>query len=396
MKKLILILLLTFSTSIVLLAQVPPQAFNYSSVIRGNNGQALPNKTVSLRLTILENSANGNVKYQEMHLDTTNQFGVVNLEIGKGTPLFNTFSQISWGSASHFLKIELDENGGTNFQTMGTSEFLSVPYALYCGNCNTSSSNDTSATNELQTISISNDTIYLTSGGSVPLNTPTNLSQLTNDVGFVTTSIDADSDPTNEYQFLSVSNDTIFLTNGGFIKLPPSYSGTNTDNQTLSLIGDSLLISNGNGVKVPPLSNDFTVGYLSTDAYTTQNGVQNGYLVVPYLNSSDTMEVEFTVNDVTDVFQVSAAFHMTFTSSSAATYSVIFIISSNGSQVQNLYLESNHHSNGGVNQGDNGSVIVTGLAPGTYKARLMNKLTGAASPGNRIYSGSRHLLVRKI
>ena len=111
--------------------QAPPQAFNYSSVIRGSNNQALPNKLVALRLSILSGGPTGTIEYQETHSDTTDQFGVVNLAIGQGIAQQGVFSTIDWGSNPHYLQVELDDNGGSNFQMMGTAQLLRVPYALY-------------------------------------------------------------------------------------------------------------------------------------------------------------------------------------------------------------------------------------------------------------------------
>lgn len=141
MKKLstltILILIAISSFS-----QAPPQAFNYSSIVRGNSGQTLPNKIISFRFTILSGSPTGNIEYQETHLDTTDQWGLVNLAIGTGNVQQGNFAAINWGLNTHYLKIELDDNGGVNFQFMGTTQFLSVPYALYA-----KSAGDTSFTN---------------------------------------------------------------------------------------------------------------------------------------------------------------------------------------------------------------------------------------------------------
>jgi hypothetical protein len=97
---------------------------------------------------------------------------------------------------------------------------------------------DGSTTNELQVLSLSNDTIYLTSGGYVVLpagfdgdyssltNTPSipsNTSDLTNDSGFLTAEVDGST--SNELQLLSISNDTIYLSSGGFVKLPAGFDG---------------------------------------------------------------------------------------------------------------------------------------------------------------------------
>ena len=149
----------------------------------------------------------------------------------------------------------MDAQGGNNYTLTGTQQLLSVPYALYA---KTAFDLDPNPTNELQVLSISNDTIFLTNGGFVKLpagfdgqyssltGAPTNVSAFTNDAGYLTSEVD--SSVTNEIQTLSFSNDTIFLTpNGGFVVLDTNAS-IDSDNQILSISGDSLSISGGNTV----------------------------------------------------------------------------------------------------------------------------------------------------
>ncbi len=131
MKKSILLFWIILLIGVNSFSQAPPEAFNYSSVIRGSNGQAIPNSEVALRFSILSGSFSGSVEYQETHLDTTDQYGVININIGTGVVQQGDFSTIEWGSYTHYLKIELDDNGGSNFLEMGTIQLLSVPYALH-------------------------------------------------------------------------------------------------------------------------------------------------------------------------------------------------------------------------------------------------------------------------
>ena len=111
-----------------------PQAFNYQGVARDLSGTPLPNQTIGLRMSILENSPNGTEVYQETHNATTTDLGLFSLQIGNGNVTIGVFEDIDWGSGSRFLQIEIDENGGSNFQLIGTSELLSVPYALFAEN----------------------------------------------------------------------------------------------------------------------------------------------------------------------------------------------------------------------------------------------------------------------
>jgi uncharacterized protein (TIGR02145 family) len=123
--------LFTLILSLGLNAQAP-QSFSYQAVARDLAGKALSNTTVSFRVSILSGSTTGTVVYSETHSGkTTNALGLVELEIGKGTVNAGSFSAISWGSNTFFLKMEMDPAGGTAYQDLGTSQLLSVPYALY-------------------------------------------------------------------------------------------------------------------------------------------------------------------------------------------------------------------------------------------------------------------------
>lgn len=136
MKKLtyhvsIVLILLCYFLSINKTFAQAPESMNYQSVVRDNAGNILANQTVAFKLSILQGNVTGTLVYSETHIATTNQYGLVNLKIGVGTLLSGNFSTINWGVDTHFLETSLDVSGGTNYQIMGTSELLSVPYALY-------------------------------------------------------------------------------------------------------------------------------------------------------------------------------------------------------------------------------------------------------------------------
>ncbi len=130
MGRKITTLFLCFLISTVTISQ-PPQAFKYQAVVRDAAGDIISNQTVDIRISIRDGAPGGTIVYQETFTETTNQFGLVNLEIGNGTPVTGTFSGIDWGSNSKFLETEIDPDGGNNYISLGTSELLSVPYALY-------------------------------------------------------------------------------------------------------------------------------------------------------------------------------------------------------------------------------------------------------------------------
>lgn len=132
MKKITLALLL-LSSFTILFAQAP-QKMNYQSVIRKTDGTLLANTLVGIRTSILLGSATGTASYVETQTITTNPNGLATIEIGGGTVITGTFVGIDWGAGSHFIKTEIDPAGGTNYTISGTSQLLSVPYALYAGN----------------------------------------------------------------------------------------------------------------------------------------------------------------------------------------------------------------------------------------------------------------------
>jgi hypothetical protein len=132
MKKLI-IFFLAILLGLAVWAQTP-QAFKYQAVARDASGNVLANKNVTFRISIIQGTVTGAIVYNELHSKTTNSYGLVDLEIGRGTSPSGDFSTIKWGVDQHFLKVEMDPAGGIAFQLMGTSQLLSVPYALYAKN----------------------------------------------------------------------------------------------------------------------------------------------------------------------------------------------------------------------------------------------------------------------
>ena len=118
----------TFAATLLfttLLIGQPPASFKYQAVLRDARGNIRTNTLTSIAISILQGSATGTVVYSETHSTTTDDFGLINLEIGKGTVTTGTFSGISWGTSTFFIKVMVD---GVE---MGTSQLLSVPYALY-------------------------------------------------------------------------------------------------------------------------------------------------------------------------------------------------------------------------------------------------------------------------
>lgn len=116
--------------SFALKAQAP-NSFNYQAVARNASGLILPNTAIGIRMSIHDISSTGTVVFQETHSIVTNDFGLFNISIGTGTSLIGSLGAVDWSNGAKYIEIEGDLNGGTTYTTFGTSELLSVPYALY-------------------------------------------------------------------------------------------------------------------------------------------------------------------------------------------------------------------------------------------------------------------------
>ena len=111
------------------------KGINYQAVARNTNGTVLSNQAVKVKISILGGSANGPVQYMEEHSVNTNQLGLFTLQIGKGTPGTGTFAAIPWQNANQFAKVELAIGGGS-YNALGSTQLMSVPYALYAASGN--------------------------------------------------------------------------------------------------------------------------------------------------------------------------------------------------------------------------------------------------------------------
>jgi hypothetical protein len=130
--KSIFTLLFCLLVSCSLMAQAP-QAFNFQAIARDGSGNVLGNKAVGLQLSILDGSVSGPVLYAETFTVTTNEFGLFTVAVGTGAVVSGSFAGITWSGSAKYFKTEMDPNGGSNYTINGTTQLLSVPYALYAG-----------------------------------------------------------------------------------------------------------------------------------------------------------------------------------------------------------------------------------------------------------------------
>jgi uncharacterized protein (TIGR02145 family) len=148
MKKLFTLLALVITT--ITFAQAP-QGFNYQATVRNSTGALIVNQNVNFKFNVMLNSATSLPIFSETHLAPTDDLGQVNLVIGTGTSTTGSFSTINWGSGNYYLGIEL--NTGAGYIAMGTTQLLSVPYALYA---NTAGNSQSSIPNLASILAVNN------------------------------------------------------------------------------------------------------------------------------------------------------------------------------------------------------------------------------------------------
>jgi hypothetical protein len=202
-----------------------PKGINYQGVARNINGSLLTNQKIGIEISIYDSSLNRKDEYIEKQVKTTNAYGLFSAVIGMGNSVFGNFDSITWQNGQKWIEIKIDPNGQSTYTLKGSHQLLSVPYAFYAENTKTSKS--------FQKIRIQNDTIYLNENGgyvwignymdntdSQKLIKMGNALQITNGNSIVLN----DDDSTNEIQQLSISNDTLKLSKSDVMVKLPAYN----------------------------------------------------------------------------------------------------------------------------------------------------------------------------
>ena len=163
MKKTLLTLLSVLFCAISF-AQSVPQGINYQAIARDASGDVLMNQALTIQFSVISDITILTVSWQETHTVTTNDYGLFTAIIGQGTSTSggssSTFDLVDWGAAAHSLKVEIDYGNG--LVDMGTTDFMSVPYSLHA-----KTAANVDPTDELQSLRLSGDTLFIEIQGSV-------------------------------------------------------------------------------------------------------------------------------------------------------------------------------------------------------------------------------------
>ncbi|MGM8363537.1 hypothetical protein ACSV4D_16610 [Flavobacterium sp. ARAG 55.4] len=108
-----------------------PEKISYQAIIRGQDNSLIVNSKISLSIIIHQNSSKGTTVFQETHTVYTNNNGLISVEIGTGNNISGSFANIPWERGPFFIETQVDASGGTNYNLIGVTQLLSVPYALH-------------------------------------------------------------------------------------------------------------------------------------------------------------------------------------------------------------------------------------------------------------------------
>jgi microcystin-dependent protein len=104
-----------------------PQMMNYQAVVKNSSNGVVANQLIGIKISIMQSSPAGTAIYTETQSVSTNSNGLLSIQIGNGAG----FGTINWSSGPYFLKTEIDPTGGSAYTIIGTSQLLSVPYAIH-------------------------------------------------------------------------------------------------------------------------------------------------------------------------------------------------------------------------------------------------------------------------
>lgn len=287
MKTSLKITALVLLVSNYLFAQ-SPNGFNYQAVIRNPFGEVLADQSVSIQMRLLQGSDAGSVVYSETFTRDTNSFGLVSLVVGSGVADVGDFESINWTNGPYFLQTAIDISGGSDYQILGASQLMSVPFAMYAQSAandgqdgasayeiwlaagNTGSQEDFLASlvgsgGGVQDISLSGTELSISDGSTLDLSGIDTNTQLTenevdnfvSDNGYLTSFTETDGDPANEIQTISRADDYVVLSNsGGMALINDADADPINEIQTLSINENEISLSDGGGAITLPVHPD--------------------------------------------------------------------------------------------------------------------------------------------
>jgi len=130
--KYILLFLLIHYCQIVLGQNQKGIAFQ--AVARTSNGVIMPNKLIQIRISILKDTLDEALLYQEIKSVTTSPLGLFTILIGTSEPAkiitIGAFEKINWTAGTYFIRVEIDPEHHLQFIRIGQQQIQYAAYAF--------------------------------------------------------------------------------------------------------------------------------------------------------------------------------------------------------------------------------------------------------------------------
>lgn len=134
----------------------PPPSIAVTSTAMDPMGNVAKNRTIYVKDIIYQNSAiGGTAVWSESHVVTSNADGIFTIYVGAGTKAslptnYQSIGDIDWGKGPFFINYKVAVAPSIpaswwipadNYVDIGTTQMLSVPYALFAGNASVTNVN---------------------------------------------------------------------------------------------------------------------------------------------------------------------------------------------------------------------------------------------------------------
>ena len=291
-----------------------PGGINYQSIVRDVTGEVVADQVVGVQVMLLQGSISGIVVYSETHTPMTNTYGLVTFQIGGGTVGMGDFTSIDWSMGPYYVQIGTDPTGGTDYsQIQGTSQLVSVPYALY------SNASDTSRTSMIA------DTVKNEADGD-PTNEKISGFGIVGDSLFIkegsmdTMKVAIDTSNVNEkISMMGISGDSLSITEGGMtMKVSVDSSNVNEKISMMGISGDSLSITEGgmtmkvsvdssnvNELELPQSPSDGDMSYWDGSAWVSVSAASQLSSLMFIDGQPKWVRVDGGIEGTTDVLNIS-------------------------------------------------------------------------------------------
>lgn len=105
-------------------------AFTYQGLLLDASHNPSSNVSLEFTVSISSDPAGQDIYFQEQHILTSDENGVLAFNVGNGAALEGSFDDIDWLAGVPFINVEYDLGDNNGIRSLGTQEFNSVLFCL--------------------------------------------------------------------------------------------------------------------------------------------------------------------------------------------------------------------------------------------------------------------------